>query len=185
MDDDPVVYYMQLKECYMIRPWGVFEELTPNIMDFCPHMHYHNIIKFMMHFTFTKPKWYYKEWFAHRQKQIGTNQFKSTLGHINAGICMMKFGSSPQPCDQAAIQVGNKVCVKMEVLICQPKLGCDVAMYNMHITNVDGSPQWANQEFEVAGYNKNNDVYTLQNNRGQLKDYTTPEGYEYRSLQTF
>jgi len=58
-------------------------------------------------------------------------------------------------------------------------------MYNMHITNIDGSPQWVDQEFEVSGYNKSNNVYMLRNNRGQLKEYTTPEGFEYRSLCTF
>ena len=186
MDDDPVVYYMQLKERYQIKPWGVFEEdIMPNKMDFCPHIRYHNMIKFMQYFTWTKPKWYYAAWFAHREKQIREHQFKGTIGQINAGIRMMKFGSSPQPCDQAAIQVGDKVRVKMEALIRRPKLGREVAMYNMRITNVDGSPQWADQEFEVSGYDKNNDVYTLRNDRGQLKEYTTPEGFEYRSLRTF
>jgi len=118
LEDDPVVYYMQLKEQYQIKPWGVFEDIMPNKMDFCAHQHYHNMIKFMQHFTWTKPKWFYAVWFAHREKQIHKNQFKGTLGHINTGICMMKFGLSPQPCDQAAIQVSDKVHIKMEVLIC-------------------------------------------------------------------
>ena len=185
MDDDPVVYYMQLKERYQIKAWGELEEHMPNIMDFCAHMRHHNIIDWMERFTWTKPKWYYKEWFEYGQKQIHKNQFQGVVGQINAGIRMMKHGSSPQPCDQAAIVVGDKVRVKMEALIRRPKLGRDVAMYNMRITNVDGSPQWADQEFEVAGYDRDNEVYTLKNDKGQLKGLGASDGYEYRSLRTF
>ena len=122
---------------------------------------------------FKESEWTDKSLVSSHGKRVRSRQddIDTEVRHMQrkAHLRMLKYGSTPQKCDESKIERGDYVRVKRVATLKRPTDKGELSLYNNAIAEPDGAPSWSHREYRVISADYDNDAFRVDTLAGVFR----------------